>query len=331
MESMANNVLFCQKCATPHQYNFPWIFWQKLRFDSPQCRSQLITSNIDILQQEQSVKEMNKRLIKQFQIEHLRTSPDNDLFKKLNAEIYKLKHQTRRAYIRTNRIKYVNCPNCNITIPRACRKCSFCFRYTAFDYAALDYPTKQRNIQIVAILEQGIYTLDQVGKRFKVSRERVRQVYLKLTGKNYIIRRKKEKQKLEIKRETEFKIKENSIKFYCKACKKPETFREAGRRVHFCFQCRYIQKELLRDPSVKLMCRNCNTAFNPQRNWKAATTKPRFCSLRCYIQSNDYMKPKRKIVSVDISLLLDRWYGRQNSFDAFYFKYRMQGLRPLEL
>src|SRR3990167_5188178 len=102
-------------------------------------------------------------------------------------------------------------------------------------------PPDPKNKEIVALLETGHYTLAEIGLRYNLTRERIRQIYHRATGYGYI----KHIQIAYMKRTELAKkrklIRDNSLKFNCNACKKPVLYKDA-----FC---------------LHKLCRNCSDLF----------------------------------------------------------------------
>jgi len=134
------------------------------------------------------------------------------------------------------------------------------------------------NKEIVELMNTGEYTLQQIGDRYRVTRERIRQIYKEATGKGVNSFRK---QRTLAKRE----IWLNEIAFICKGCTFPikRKDRKRGQR-NFCSKCRHIQVVEQRDPRVLHSCVWCPGKFHPYRNIKYTYFKNRnlFCNQKCY-------------------------------------------------
>lgn len=118
------------------------------------------------------------------------------------------------------------CGNCHKEILRATRKCPFCEKHCYPHLFIMNSPNKKRNKEMVRMLKTGEFTLKQVGEKYNISRERVRQLYRAVTKKPYttiVVKRKKAKKRAEI---VEKEIQGNKIRFYCRDCNRPVLFSE---------------------------------------------------------------------------------------------------------
>ena len=134
--------------------------------------------------------------------------------------------------------------------------------------------------EIVELMNTGGYTLQQVGDRYRVSRERIRQIYKEATGKGVNSFRK---QRSLAKRE----IWLNEIAFICSGCMFPIKRKDRNQGQHsLCSKCRHIQVVEQRDPTLLYPCVWCPRKFHPYRNTKYgyACFKNRnlFCKMKCY-------------------------------------------------
>jgi|SRR3990167_717704 len=157
----------------------------------------------------------------------------------------------------------------------------FCSELHAGQYA---HPPEGRNKDIVALLETSHYTLKEIGLRYNLSRERIRQIYHHATGHGFIIHIQTvytKRTELAKKRKL---IRDNSLKFNCNACKKPVLYKEGHRLHKLCRDCSYLSKKLGRDVYVTKICLVCKTSFHPYRNMRAPSSHSKgiYCNHKCY-------------------------------------------------
>lgn len=120
---------------------------------------------------------------------------------------------------------------------------------------------EERNKKLVELYDSGLYTLEQVGGMFDISRERVRQIYKRETGKSATIRRETKKKVEEIRRQKSL----NLVAFKCGACGKPVTHREKGRRHSLCESCNYLQNVKQVAIYTTYVCDGCGVSYHPKR------------------------------------------------------------------
>lgn len=153
-----------------------------------------------------------------------------------------------------------NCPSCNKLIRKANKICPYC-KYVIY---LAPNPHLSRNVEIVDLVSSGEYTLQEVGDMYNLSRERIRQLYFKVTRKSHtdirrIVQERKKQQKKFLKDET--------VKFVCLGCGKKVKNKEAQRKRTFCNECFYLYRVRHKDPTVILQCIVCGNQFHPYRNW----------------------------------------------------------------
>lgn len=104
-------------------------------------------------------------------------------------------------------------------------------------------------------------TLEEVGKLFGLTRERVRQIFNATTGNNVMATRK--------------------ALLICKLCgKKFKTF--YSQKEFCCIQCKTLFDKF--DYSKMITCIKCGGGFYPHRNWKQTRAVNKYCSMKCYIE-----------------------------------------------
>ena len=147
---------------------------------------------------------------------------------------------------------------------------------------------KQRDSQIVLRMMKGRHTLEELGKEFGLSRERIRQIYTKKTGKPYQERMHQARER-KIKAVIRFG---NEVKFNCKGCGKDIKRKEVGGSSVYCTDCRLkLVIGSLRDKSVAFICEECGESFNPPRNWQSQKRYAgKFCNPKCYLKNKGKKK-----------------------------------------
>lgn len=171
------------------------------------------------------------------------------------------------------------CKGCHKEIPRAKKKCPFCGGYRDVYCAQRRSPFLKRNKEIVRMLKDGESTLGQVGERYNITRERVRQLYRVTAKKPYttlLEKRRRVQRKIKTKEE---EMQKNKIQFYCRDCNKPVLFSEIhSHQQIICRDCYQIYKKELRNWRVTKLCKQCGKQFHPYAN----NTSQFLCSTECY-------------------------------------------------
>ena len=135
-----------------------------------------------------------------------------------------------------------------------------------------------RNDTIVRLLNSGRYTLQEIGNKYNISRERVRKIYADETGKPYQLRRNFESRL----KQALIKKKELSVKFICAGCHKPATYSEVSRRKKLCSNCHDLLIKQHRNPYIVAQCAVCGVKFHPFRDLQYhRKSKKLFCSNKC--------------------------------------------------
>ena len=136
--------------------------------------------------------------------------------------------------------------------------------------------------ELILKYEEDGRTLVSVGDELGISRERVRQIFKKITGRGWGIQRRT------TERELRDKAWMDTVIFACRQCG-----REVNRRFRlengykkssvFCSdKCRGIYNR--RDFKVTKICVRCGKGFHPFRNWDSPSNRSKalFCSQDCY-------------------------------------------------
>jgi len=136
--------------------------------------------------------------------------------------------------------------------------------------------------ELILKYEEDGRTLVSVGDELGISRERVRQIFKKITGRGWGIQRRTTEQELRDKAWMDTAI------FACRQCG-----REVNRRFRlengyknasvFCSdKCRGIFNR--RDFKVTKICVRCGKGFHPFRNWDSPSNRGKalYCSRDCY-------------------------------------------------
>lgn len=110
----------------------------------------------------------------------------------------------------------------------------------------------------------------KVGDMFGITRERVRQIYLKYTG-----RPAKERM---VKRLFEEEERLNKVSFRCLLCGREVTVREGRNRQHYCSDCVPFSSRGQKRIHARVKCTGCGTRFTPTRNQMVGFTRrdPRY-------------------------------------------------------
>jgi DNA-directed RNA polymerase subunit M/transcription elongation factor TFIIS len=155
-----------------------------------------------------------------------------------------------------------------------------------------------RNDTIVQLLNSGRYTLQEIGNKYNITRERVRKIYANETGQPYQLHRKFESRLKQAK----IKKKELSVKFICAGCHKPATYSEVSRKKKLCSNCHDLLINQHRNPYIVLQCVVCGATFHPFRDLQYQhKTKNFLCSNRCRMKylwkiNELHLNKKRKSV-----------------------------------
>lgn len=186
------------------------------------------------------------------------------------------------------KIKVRVCSDCgkNLISPNAirCRVCAG--RNTQRKFGRIVDRT-----DMLEMLESGRYTLVEVGIKFGVTRERVRQVW-KNNMNNMGVGYKKHRQFLGVLRDEKEQKYLDSFSYICLQCKKEVTHREKYGWVY----CKSCRESLLhtsrRNYRVIRVCPTCNKEFSPWNNYSAPSLSGRrtgrFCSIDCYVKSPQF-------------------------------------------
>lgn len=133
----------------------------------------------------------------------------------------------------------------------------------------------ERDKTILDTLNEGKTSVAELGRRFNISRERVSQIYYRITGFP----------RGTLKRVKKFRD-TTVIKFVCSGCQKPITVGE-GKYLHkYCRDCHVISQTTNRIPKVTATCTACGKKYHPlsisaRRNKIQIGT---FCSFDCYVK-----------------------------------------------
>ena len=145
---------------------------------------------------------------------------------------------------------------------------------------------------MVSSLLTGAYTLEEIGEKYGITRERVRQIFKRKTGLPYY-HRKLESQKARVEA---YKKEMEAIKFYCTICDEPVKRKDSGSLMNHCPEC-WVKREKignLRDIKTTFICDECGDSFHPYRNWRYLKNKPRFCVNTCYEKAGRFKKREDK-------------------------------------
>lgn len=194
---------------------------------------------------------------------------------------------------RRNRIfPWRKCPHCGTLARSECKICPVCEEY--IDDCWEELSKTDRNNKMIELLDSGDYTLAEVGEEFDISRQRVHQIYKRITGRNYRARIKKERKERARERVKE-RLSVKPVEKYCVGCGRSlkEAWekhcrkglvdgRKKGRKL--CPRCQQISQDK-RDPKVTFTCSYCGKKFHPFYNWRWTPGVPKFCCRECYYKS----------------------------------------------
>ncbi len=171
------------------------------------------------------------------------------------------------------------CQHCGKEILKLAKKCSFCGKYCYSGRFTIDSPNKKRNKEIAKMLETGNFTLQQVGEKYGISRERVRQLYRTCRKKPYTTVLKKQKKLRKREKETERETRKQTVSFYCRDCNQPVPLSEPHyHQKIICRSCYLKYKKELREWRITKICKQCGKTFHPYAN----NTQQFLCSNACY-------------------------------------------------
>lgn len=192
------------------------------------------------------------------------------------------------------------CPHCENLFPRTAevpsywKRRKFCSRRCAWGHQK-EQTMKDRD-DLIHEIDAGLTTLDGAGKKYGISRERVRQIYKKATGKGA---RNRIKAMAEVK-EYEKGLRDLEVKVVCERCGTIVLRGEArtkGGGFKYCRDCRELQIYAQRDIRTTFWCETCKEDFHPPRNWRVPKqrAKGRFCSMACYMKSYTFKHKNRGV------------------------------------
>ena len=139
---------------------------------------------------------------------------------------------------------------------------------------------------MLLMLGTGKYTLEEVANKYDLTRERIRQIWKKNTGRGYD-RYQKYRRQIKEEKEQEFL---DSVKYICLRCGKEVTHRESWGSV-YCFDCRQTMlRGGTRNYRVSKTCLSCSKKFHPWTNANSPSVvnyskAGQFCSRDCYRKS----------------------------------------------
>lgn len=187
-----------------------------------------------------------------------------------------------------------NCNVCGAIIYWVAKRCYACLEFTTPKYKELYEERKKtslRNKVIVQQLDSGNYTLQSIGTKYGLTRERIRQIYNANSKKHYsgVLCRRRDERSKKMKKISEEIL--NLIKFKCVACGKSVTYAEGKYKRIFCVSCKLIVRKN-RNPKVICKCETCGKNFHPFRNAFSPNIriKSKFCSQKCYLPYSPYRK-----------------------------------------
>lgn len=155
---------------------------------------------------------------------------------------------------------------------------------------------RNRVPKLILKLQTGKFSLQAMATEYGVSRERIRQIYVRETGEPFKVHNKYLGVLMVERRQKHL----DSVAFFCVGCKATVLYREktkarveprrtgAGRL--FCKSCVDLMYKKERDPRKKRKCRVCEKPFFGFKNEVYQGLKGHFCSAVCYRKSPDFEK-----------------------------------------
>lgn len=137
----------------------------------------------------------------------------------------------------------------------------------------------ERNKKLIELAKTGEHTLQQIGDKYGITRERVRQIILKKGGTINLYREKNRVERIE-----EIMRLGEEIKFYCKACERPVKYKFSFGLHDLCLICSYIRNVAQRNPFIFRTCRTCGNLFHPFSNTTSMGRKGEYCHNRCWLK-----------------------------------------------
>jgi hypothetical protein len=137
---------------------------------------------------------------------------------------------------------------------------------------------------IVEFLNEAKATVGELGLQFGITRERVCQIYSKVTGQpRGTLKRVRQHHN------------EMAIKFVCQGCSAPVTIKDGLYLHKYCRSCHHISQTTNRIPKVTFTCTRCGKKYHPTSSSarRLIIQIGTFCSFQCY---TDYgVKTGRKL------------------------------------
>lgn len=164
------------------------------------------------------------------------------------------------------------------------------------------YPHKRgsqnpaRDQQIIKLLDSGLFTLAEVGKKYGLSRQRAQQIYIKLTGKKPQVRIQK--------KQLEKEAKLHRPAFTCRICHQIVTYENRHGRHTMCENCVASGQGWNPKTNFTLSCPWCHTPFHPTVE---AYRHPRkfgpYCSRGCmrHVAIRQAILARRKGVRINVA------------------------------
>lgn len=173
------------------------------------------------------------------------------------------------------------CQYCHKEILKRIKKCPFCRKFCYPQMFKVNSPNIKRNREMATMLETGNFTLQQVGEKYNISRERVRQLYRVIAKKPYttlLAKRRRIQRRIKI---IEEETRKNTVSFYCRDCNQPVPLSEAHyHQKIICRNCYQKYQRELRSWRITRSCKQCGKTFHPY----TSNTQQFLCSNACYTQ-----------------------------------------------
>lgn len=190
------------------------------------------------------------------------------------------------------------CPGCHKKILKSYKRCPLC---REFIHKENYRGNLKRNLKIVALADTGKYTLEELGQKFGLTRERIRQIYKAMTGLHYRVRIDKNK----VKRVVEKKVKMNQVVYNCVGCGIP--VKRKYRHGKYCDYCHILSSIRRRSLLKTFVCVFCGEKYHPIYNYKSPSIMKKKTIGNCFCSMDCYSKYKRK----KLANILYKNFGRK--------------------
>jgi len=135
-----------------------------------------------------------------------------------------------------------------------------------------------RNKYIIEQLNQKLSTMQSLAEEFKISRQRISEIYYKYSGNHRGYLKFQKKVQRDVKKEEKL----DSTKFNCANCGRKVSYRLSKHKSKYCDRCHESNDAKQRDLNITLACEVCRKEYHPYRT---KITQHNYCSRECFHQS----------------------------------------------